>query len=149
MIAPTRRALLCGCLLLLTATASPGQNPDAATQAEQALKEPGVFAIGGIGDSGATSQGEKALRVLLKQKGSSTIFRRLLKSAKPSGQLYALLGLRQSDRDTYTKEAPSYTNRTEKVKVMEGCELFESPVSDIARRIAAGEYDKYLAQPGR
>jgi len=152
------------CLLVLLGSqpadaAGPGQTPPsppraqaaspAAAAAVRTLERAGVFALGGVGFAGTTSETEKALRAVLARKDASTALRTLLSRSTVEGRLYALLGLRWADPAAYRKAVGEFRARKGTVKTMRGCVQSDRPVAEVVREIEKGEYDGFRDAPVR
>jgi len=129
-------------LLCLT---SPGAR--AASDSVAKLQHVPVFALGGIGVAGTMSEGERALRAVLRESAATTQLEALLHSATPAGQLYALLGLRLHDRAAYARALQTFPKAEVQVETMGGCTIWHAPFRELLQRIEAGDYDKALARP--
>lgn len=136
-----RSRILWMCTLAFCATSAlalPGSQEG--QKAQTTLKTAPYFAMGGVGFAGQTSPGEKALRVLLKEKDATTAFQTLLKEANSAGQLYALLGMKQTDPKLFAQVVVPYRKKMDKVKTMAGCIADELTVSNIITNIEQGRY---------
>ncbi len=120
-----------------------------AAKEKPSLERAAFFAVGPISDGARTSDGEHALRAALGQADRVATFRRLVDSASPAGQLYALLGLRLSDAAAFTQALPAFTSREDRVETMIGCIGSDDQVRVIAQKIAHGDYDNILRRPAR
>ena len=136
-------AVLIAAALLLSA--GPAQAAEPGT-GETVLQKTDMFALGGIGVAGTMSQGERALRELLR--GSDALIRldRLLSTASPAGQLYALLGLRLKDRAAYDRAVVKMRTTDAKVQTARGCMIDTEAFSDLVKEIERGQYDDFLAR---
>ena len=135
------------CLLVLLGShpapaAGPGQTPPSPPRAQAAspaaaamrtLERAGVFALGGVGFAGTTSETEQA------PQGRTTV----------EGRLYALLGLRWADPAAYRKAVGEFRARKGTVKTMRGCVQSDRPVAEVVREIEKGEYDGFKDAPVR
>jgi hypothetical protein len=135
-----------GLLLLVSAPAFALDLDPKSQKAYTKLKTIPLFAMGGVGFAGTTSEGETALRVLLENKQANVVFQTLLKEATREGQLYALLGLRFTNPSSFTRQVGPFLSMKAKVGTMSGCILSEQPVSTIATAIKKGSYDR--GKPG-
>lgn len=115
-------------------------------EAESTLRNTTSFALGGVGVAGTMSQGERALREILKQPDAISRLESLLPQASPAGQLYALLGLRAQDRDAYQRASIKYGQRDGNVETMRGCILQREPFRTLAKQIDHGDYDSSLSR---
>jgi hypothetical protein len=113
------------------------------------LEEANVFAIGGIGVTGATSDGEKALRAVLGQSDAITRLEKLLPHASSAGQLYILLGLRLRDPEAYKRARASCAEREGSVETIRGCMVGHEAFGNLVREIDSGRFDVLLKEPTR
>lgn len=104
------------------------------------LKSAQIFAIGGIGYSGAISEEEKAFRSLLHQNNASEQCLALLSNATSEGQLFALLGLKLLDEGLFRQKAQPYLESDATVTTMRGCIRNRESVAFIAGEIQEGSY---------
>lgn len=126
--------------------------------AYQELLNINLFAIGGVGYSGTTSEGEQSLITLLSDAKAVDALKGLVTIATPEGGLYALLGLRFLGCDCLASEAKRFLDRppakersdpgegdlivdADHVKRMSGCLVFTQKRSDAAGDIVSGKYD--------
>ena len=134
-------ALVAFCLLSLAnceALANPAVSGLAQTQ---------LFAIGGIGVAGSTSDGERDLRAVLDQPDAPALLHEILSRATPAGQLYALLGLRLRDRSAYEQALPALRKRSDVISIARGCMLMKEEMAAIVREIEHGNYDVAMTRP--
>lgn len=113
---------------------------------ESALRQTTTFALGGVGVAGSMSEGERALREVLKERDAVTRLESALPEASPAGQLYALLGLRLRDRAAYERALPKYQENDATVQTMRGCILQRESFRDLVKQIEQGDYDSSLAR---
>jgi len=95
--------------------------------AYQTLLKIKLFAIGGIGYGGETSEGEKAFDILLEDKEAISAFKSLVKKGTMEGGMYGLFGLKiigcncfQDEFEKYKKEKISNDNKGT-FSMMSGC----------------------------
>lgn len=103
-----------------------------------------TFAFGGIGVTGATSEGELAFREILKHPSPEKDFLALLKSDNPQAKCYALVGLHGLHPDNYSSYAAPFAQDKTLVSIAGGCCIMSEPLSDVVARIGKGQYDHYL-----
>jgi hypothetical protein len=132
------------CLGFLAGTAP--LNAAAAADADSILRKAGSFAMGGVGVAGTMSEGERALREILKQPDTVARLASLLPEASTPGQLYALLGLRARDREAYQRALAKYGQREVSVQTMRGCSLQQESFRSLAKEIDHGDYDSSLSR---
>ncbi len=118
-----------------------------AAEADFILRKVNSFAVGGVGVAGTMSEGERALREVLKQSDAVARLQKLLPEASPATQLYALLGLRACDRDVYQGALARYGRRDATVQTMSGCILQEKSFRDLVKQIDHGDYDTAITRP--
>lgn len=113
---------------------------------EVTLRKTELFALGGIGVAGSMSEGERALREVLKESDLAARLEKLLSDASPAGQLYALLGLRLRDRAAYERALQKLRTTDAKVQTARGCILQQESFRDLVKEIERGQYDNFLAR---
>jgi hypothetical protein len=110
------------------------------------LRKTELFALGGIGVAGTMSEGERALREVLKESDGPSRLEKLVSDASPAGQLYSLLGLRIRDRAAYDRALQKLRTTGAKVQTARGCILQQEPFGDLVKEIERGQYDNFLAR---
>jgi hypothetical protein len=113
---------------------------------DSALQKTANFALGGVGVAGSMSEGERALREVLKEADSIARLENALPNATPAGQLYALLGLRGRDRAAYQRALEKYGGTNATVQTMRGCILQKESFRDLIKQIEHGDYDSFLSR---
>lgn len=113
---------------------------------EAALQKTGMFALGGIGVAGTMSEGERALREMLKEQDATARLEKLVSTGSPAGKLYALLGLRIRDRAAYERVLEKCRMLDAKVETARGCILSQESFRDLLKEIERGQYDNFLAR---
>lgn len=124
--------------LFLPWTLTAGE-PNAPTpeQAYKLVKTANKYSIGGVGVAGTISESEKGFRVILASPDAASQFEKLMSEATPSGQLYALLGLKAKDTSAYQAALKTLESAKTKVTVTAGCEIYETTVAEVAEEIDA------------
>ena len=135
-------ALMVVALLPAGAVLNAGERFDA----DSTLRKASSFAMGGVGVAGTMSQGERALREVLKQSDAVARLESILPQASPAGQLYALLGLRTRDRNAYREALMKYGQSDAIVKTMRGCLLGQESFAALVNQIEHGDYDASLSR---
>ncbi len=130
-------------LLLCLAFAEPLSASDSVSRLQHAR----IFALGGIGYAGVMSDGERALRTVLKQSDASMSLEAVLPHASVAGQLYALLGLRLRDRAAYARALHTLPPRDSQVETMRGCSVGRESFRELVSKIEHGRYDSSLSRP--
>jgi hypothetical protein len=111
---------------------------------EAALQKTGMFALGGIGVAGTMSEGERALREMLKEPDATARLEKLVSSGSPAGKLYALLGLRIRDRAAYERALEKCRTLDGKIETARGCIISQESFRDLLKEIERGQYDNFL-----
>ncbi len=101
------------------------------------------FAFGTNMD-GMTSDGEYAFRAVLKSPEAPTLFKTAYQQATVEGQLYALCGIRFTDRSSFSDYASPLRSQTRDVTTMSGSIDTNEPIASVVQRIASGGYDRYF-----
>jgi hypothetical protein len=133
---------------------------DTGKQAYQNLLKADIFALGPIGASARTSDGELALDILVREKEVVSSLKSLVENATPEGALYALFGLRKLKSDSFEQYLKIFNSKPElaergesfdkipkaKVRRMDGCTLFFDTKLKVANDIVNGEFDSWLSE---
>jgi hypothetical protein len=129
-------------LVLFTMARSFAVEADKPQDPAELLTKVHVFAFGGIGFAGMTSDGERAFDAILATTNALPLFETVLRSGSPEGRLYALCGIRQLAQAKFDSAAKLFRSDKSKVRTVSGCLAFDEPVCDIVARIALGSYDR-------
>ena len=129
-------------IILLSLTSASPVEADAGA----ALQKTGMFALGGIGVAGTMSEGERALREMLKEPDATARLEKLVSSGSPARKLYALLGLRIRDRAAYERALEKCRTLDAKVETARGCMISQESFRDLLKEIERGQYDNFLAR---
>ncbi len=132
--------------LLLAILCSTGYAQNPLTAAVQSISNTGVFAFGGVGFIGKTSQGEIDFRVIESQPPTVALeeFEKIYAAGDAEAKSYALVGIRQLDKKRFNELLQSLQDSPQKVMTMQGCILQKQKLVDVAKTIGAGGYDGYL-----
>ena len=114
--------------------------------AEAVLQKTALFALGGIGVAGTMSEGERALREVLKESDVAVRLEKLVSNSSAAGQLYALIGLRLRDRAAYQRAVEKCQTVDAKVQTARGCMLQQESFRDLVKEMDRGQYDSFLAR---
>jgi hypothetical protein len=131
-------------LLAILCSAAYAQNPLAA--AVQSISKTGIFAFGGVGFAGKTSQGEIDFRIIESQPPTVALedFEKVFATGDAAAKCYALVGIRQLDRKRFNELMQSLQDSQQNVMTMQGCILQKQKLADVVKTIDAGSYDGYL-----
>jgi len=131
-------------LLVALCSAAPAQDSLSATV--KSITKTGVFAFGGVGFAGRTSQGEIDFRVIQSQPAAVALasFETIYATGDPAAKSYALAGIRQLDGARFKELLHSLNGSQETVFTMHGCIMEKDHLVDVANSIDAGNYDDWL-----
>lgn len=115
-------------------------------RSQETLEVAKVFAFGGIGFAGATSQEELAFESILDLPSDTAKPRleKLYSSGNPQAMSYALAGMRKIDRKRYAEMIFSARRSDATVHTMTGCIMSNERFLQIAEELDAGRYDPWL-----
>lgn len=118
--------------------------------AVKTLTEIPLFAFGGIGVAGLTSNGETAFHSVFDAKTAEADFQQILKTGTPQAQCYALVGLRLKDRAAFDEQVKPFAVSKKQVDTCAGCAPATLPMYSVVANIQHGAYDSQAtAKPGR
>jgi hypothetical protein len=137
----TRISLLATCLTFAVSLTVRGDaNP------YDAVKSARMFAIGGIGITGVTSDEEVALRKIRDAPDAQEKLRRLLNEGTAAGKMYALFALKQLDTPDYDALAKPFRNSNVPLQRIQGCIISTAKTTNVvqwidqnAQQIKSGE----------
>ncbi|HYU22429.1 MAG TPA: hypothetical protein VEM60_04750 [Candidatus Dormibacteraeota bacterium] len=98
------------------------------------------FSSASVGYAGMTPNEVIAWRVIAFRADAESTFLKLLDTATPAGQLYALAGLRFRSNALFTREAEQFKSRSDKVHIISGCIVWSTPFDEIVTQIGRGEW---------
>jgi hypothetical protein len=127
--------MICMSAFALEEDSPPVEKPKTVEENVAAIRTATFFSIGGIGFAATLNPSEIALQALVKQPDGLAQCRRLLDTATPAGQLYALYGLKLLDPKGFQGELPRFQKSKTKVSAMSGCSGYEDTVGKIASQI--------------
>ena len=105
------------------------------------LERTQLFAIGAIYEDGRMSEGERALRAILREPDATRQLEAMLLRAPPAGRLYALWGLRLRDRAVYTRVLRMLSKQDARVTVMRDGITRAASFQAVVSEIHHGKYD--------
>jgi hypothetical protein len=112
-----------------------------AHRAYQSLLEVQVFAFGGVGFGGITSECEKAFRTILASTNALRLLQKTLANGSNEAKLYSLCGLRHLDKPSFESASKALVAADPKVTTMVGCFVGHEKAATIVKRIADGGSD--------
>jgi hypothetical protein len=138
---------LAALLLVLFTNVAFAQNSP--SNAEKRLKTTEVFAFGGTGIVGKTSQGETDFQIILSQPKAVAleIFERVYVAGNAQARSYALVGIRRLDPSRFKAIIQHRHGPQEPVHSMGGCIVETRPFAKIVKEIDSGSYDPWLQRP--
>lgn len=123
-------------LLLLSGIAQAADDP------VKRLETARMFAFGGVGIAGITTEEEIAFRAVLDSKTAEADFLRVLDRGTPAGKCYALVGLRLKNRSAFDERVARFAKEKAEVETAAGCMIAREPMFSVAANIRAGRYDQ-------
>jgi len=132
-----RRLFLIAFAFLLTCSATWAGDK----AASKTLAEIPLFAFGGIGVAGTTSNGEVAFHNVLASENAAADFAQILKTGTPQAQCYALVGLRLKDRAAFDEQIKHFVSSKQEVQTCAGCMMSKQPMSSVVANIKKGSFD--------
>ena len=105
------------------------------------LERTQLFALGASYGDGRMSDGELALRAILRKPDATGQLEAMLSRASPAGRLYALLGLRLRDRTVYARVLRTLPKADAQVRVMRGGIIRAASFQAVVSEIHHGKYD--------
>lgn len=133
---------LAALLLLAVAPASASPRGRASMTPLETVRGAKRFTIGRVGFAAVRSKEELAFRALLRDPGAAGRFEALVSSATPAGRLYGLLGLKLAGAPAYKAALAELSADDTPVGTMTGCLASTKPTGQLAKKVAAGDYDK-------
>ena len=119
-------------------------------KAYQTLLKMELFAIGGIGYSGTTSEGEKTLDILVDENEALPAFKSLVNDATIEGGLYGLLGLKMLGCECFQAELINFkkvrTANAEFLTIQSGCEVGGAQVSSNTLEYITKNFEQLAAR---
>jgi hypothetical protein len=106
------------------------------------LSKVDVFAFGGVGYAGVTSQGELDFRAIVSQPIPVALaaFEMLYVTGNPQAKAYAIVGFKKLDPNRY-RELLSFTkDSADQVAVMRGCIINREALAKVVQEIEKGEF---------
>jgi len=130
-------------LLLLFASVALAQ--DAVSASVKSISKTGVFAFGGVGFAGVTSQGEKDFRVIFDQPPDAALqsFESIYTTGNPEAKSYALAAIHKLDEQRFSDLLASLKG-SEPVMTMRGCIMEKQTLAEVAKEIQAGQFDSWI-----
>jgi len=139
---PAMKTLISEILYLMIAVGSiSGQASSPRIEAAAArLAKAHIFAIGGVGFAGTTSDEEKDFRLIVGDDHASDVFGTLYESGNNQAKAYALLGLYLVNAGRFRDIYDSLSTSKEELLLMRGCIVSKEKLSVIAKRIDNGQF---------
>jgi hypothetical protein len=115
-----------------------------AETASQTLIHARLFAFGGIGFAGATSEGEKAFRVVMAEPHDAALqaMEEVFAKGGAVAKSYALVAIRALEPARFDALYQTVKHSQEKVPTMQGCIGRDVTLEDMTRDIRSGAYNR-------
>ena len=104
------------------------------------LQDADQFNAAAVGFAGVTPTEVMAWRVIFDRPDAEDEFLRLLDTARPAGQLYALAGLWMRDSRLFAREAARFRGRSDSVRTFSGCIVGTARFDELVAQISRGEW---------
>lgn len=113
------------------------------------LTKVGIFAFGGVGIAGVTSEGERAFRQVLTAPDAAQQFAEMFAKARNAGKCYCLVALRELNPDQFSRLAAvaEAMDGRQNVRVMNGCIMSTDRLVEVVRGIRSGYFARYVKRP--
>jgi hypothetical protein len=133
-------------LLVAVCGVALAQSAGSDSDAVKRLSKVRMFAFGGVGFAGVTSQGEKDFRVIFAEPPATSLarFENLYADGTPEAKSYALAGIRKLDGSHFKELLQTLQSSQEKVMTMQGCIIEDRTMAQVAKSIDSGQYDFWL-----
>jgi hypothetical protein len=105
------------------------------------LSHVAIFAFGGVGFAGVTSEGEKDFRTVLARRSALPQFEQVFATGNLQAKAYALIGIRRYDLRRYNELSAPMHDLPQKITVFRGCIGSHEPFYSLLKSIDAGDYD--------
>ncbi|MBC8138706.1 MAG: hypothetical protein H8F28_22730 [Fibrella sp.] len=128
----------CGLTTAQTQAEEPSPSPDQIRLAYRQVQMAPHFSMGGAGFTGAPSEAEKALRVLVRAK-DARLLESLTRERNPAARIFALMGMRDTAYPKYKQFAVRLEQSDDTVMVLRGCLMAPEKMSVLARRFLGPE----------
>jgi hypothetical protein len=105
-----------------------------------------VFAFGGTGFAGTTSEGERDFKIIMSLPSEEAIaaFERLYATGNAQAKGYALAGIRKLDKSMFDGLRTSVRASELNVQTETGCIISERPLREVAVDLNSGKYDPWI-----
>jgi hypothetical protein len=117
----------------------------------QTLTHARLFAFRGIGFAGATSEGEKAFRVVMAEPHDAALqaMEEVFANGGPVAKSYALVAIRALEPARFDALYQAVKYSQEKVPTVQGCIGRDVTLEDMTKDIRSGAYDKSVSGTAR
>ena len=103
-----------------------------------------------VGYEGATPTEVLAWRAIATSRAADSVFRTVLRTGGPTGQLYALIWLRDRDPVGFQRAAATLRHEAREVEAQQGCIVYRAPIAMILDAIERGDWTRDLwSEPAR
>lgn len=108
-----------------------------------------IFAFGGVGEAGVTSEGEKAFHAVAARTNALELFTLAATNGTDEAKMYGLCGVRKLAPDRFDRYAIPLLIGNQSVTTMAGCIVLTQKASNVVAQIRAGMYDASVAKPAK
>jgi hypothetical protein len=122
-------------LLVIETSAQAGPQSSALDRLSQVK----LFAMGPVGFSGKTSQGETDYRVILNRPDALILLEKVYAQGAMEAKAYALTGIHQLSRTKFDELYAALPNSNDGLTTMRSCILSHETLRDIAKQLALSQ----------
>jgi hypothetical protein len=119
------------------------------SEAIERISRTNVFAFGGVGFAGTTSDGEKDFRVIISLPSAAKDFETIYATGTPEAKGYALAGMRELAKVRFKELLRSLQSSQAQLETMQGCIRERRSLVKVAREIDSGRYDIWIKSDGQ
>ncbi len=105
------------------------------------LAKVSLFAFGGVGFAGVTSDGERYYKEVMSRPDRQDLLEKVFETGTPAGQCYALVGIRTLNGARFRALAATLRSSESRVLTAHACIMTRPSLGSIVQSIEAGAYD--------
>ncbi|MEN8735554.1 MAG: hypothetical protein ABF329_12145 [Lentimonas sp.] len=102
-----------------------------------------IFAFGGVGYAGVTSEGEKEFNRIYQREAPLEEFIEWYERGHNEEKTYCMTAFYELDRNRYLRIKKQYQNEGIEISTMDGCLAGSEQLDTILKRIESGRYEPY------
>ena len=132
-------------LMLLSTSANSLAQSDKAQGAAERIRRVQIYAFGGVGYAGRTSQGELDYRAIMAERPERALklFETVFAEGNGQAKSYALRAIHKLDPAKFKALSDSIRTSEDNVMTMHGCLVGTTNLEDVTREIAKAETEQF------